>query len=219
MSDRRTVILADDHRIVRDGLRYLLAAQGNIQVVGDAATGREAVELARQLRPDVVIMDITMPELNGIDATEVIRTDCSDTQVIILSMHATSEHIFRALRAGALGYLLKESAGSEVVEAIDAVCAGRRYLSQRIADTVFSEYLQLHDVASVQSPLDSLTKREREILHLVVEGNSSAEIGVILALSAKTVDTYRSRMMRKLGISDLPGLVKFAIEHGIISLN
>jgi len=172
----------------------------------------------QQLRPDVAVVDIAMPELNGIEATREIRQTCPTTQVVILSMHSTAEHIFRALEAGALGYLLKESAGMEVVDAVRAVHAGRRYLSQRIADTVVDDYLRQRQAAEAKSPLERLTPRERQVLQLVVEGKSSAEIGDILALSPKTIETYRSRIMQKLGLHDLPSLVKFAIQHGITPL-
>ncbi len=212
------VFLADDHAVVRDGLRLILEAQGDIAVVGEAANGHQAVRLVQQLRPDVVVMDIAMPELNGIEATREIRQSCPATQAVILSMHSTAEHIFRALEAGARGYLLKESAGLEVVEAVRAVHAGRRYLSQRISDTVIDDYLRQRQAAT-KDPLERLTPRERQVLQLVAEGKSSAEIGDILFLSPKTVDTYRSRLMQKLGLSDLPSLIRFAIQHGITPLD
>ncbi|HEX6003937.1 MAG TPA: response regulator transcription factor, partial [Burkholderiales bacterium] len=202
--------------VVRDGLRVLLEAQSDISVVGDAANGRLAVRLALQLHPDVVVMDIAMPELNGIEATQQIHDASPSTQVLILSMHSTAEHIFRALQAGARGYLLKDSAGAEVVDAVRAVHAGRRYLGQKIASAVLDDYISERHRAS---PLGSLSPRERQILQLVAEGKSSAEAAVLLLLSPKTVDTYRSRMMQKLGIGDLPGLVKFAIQHGITQLD
>jgi len=212
------VLLVDDHAVVRDGLRFLLEAGGNITVVGEAADGRQAVRQVQALLPDVVVMDIAMPELNGIEATEQIRQACPSTQVVILSMYATKEHILRALRAGANGYLLKESAGQEVVDAIRAVRAGRRYLSQSITETVIDDYVHERQAPPAQSPLERLSSREREILQLVVEGKSSTEIAEILYLSPKTVETYRSRLMRKLGLSDLPSLVKFAIQHGLTPL-
>jgi len=213
-----TVLLADDHAIMRDGLRALLNMQPDIEVIADTADGREAVGQAVSLKPDVAVIDIAMPELNGIEATTQIRTACPETEVVILSMHATSEHIYRALQAGARGYLLKESAGSEVIEAVRTVHSGWRYLSQKIADLVLDDYMAQRESAEAQSPLERLTDREREVLQLVVEGKTSAEIADILALSSKTVDTYRSRLMEKLGIFDLPGLVKFAIQHNLTSL-
>jgi RNA polymerase sigma factor (sigma-70 family) len=204
--------------VVRDGLRFLLEAQQDIQVVGDAADGRDAVRQVAQLCPNVVIVDIAMPELNGIEAARQIAQVCPPARVIILSMHSTTEHIFRALQAGARGYLLKESAGIEVVNAVLAVHAGRRYLSQKISDKVIDDYVQQRQAVETQSPLARLSPREREVLQLVVEGKSSAEVAEILSLSPKTVETYRSRLMQKLGISDLPSLVKFAIRHGLTPL-
>ncbi|MFQ6102095.1 MAG: response regulator [Anaerolineae bacterium] len=212
------VFLADDHAVVRDGLRFLLEAQDDIEVIGAAANGRDAVRQVAKLRPDVVIVDIAMPDLNGIEATWQIRETCPSAQVIILSMHSTSEHVFRALQAGARGYLLKESAGIEVVTAVRAVHAGRRHLSQRISDQMIDDYAHQRGAVEAESPLARLSPREREVLQLVVEGKSSAEIAAILSLSRKTVETYRSRLMNKLGISGLPGLVKFAIQHGLTPL-
>jgi DNA-binding NarL/FixJ family response regulator len=214
-----TIFLADDHAVVRDGLRALLEGQLDLEVIGEAANGREAVHEVAQHCPEVVLMDIAMPELNGIEATRQIRQVCPATQVIILSMHATSEHIFRALQAGARGYLLKEAAGSEVINAVRSVHAGQRYLSQKVSNTVVNNYIRQHEASAEQDPLARLTPREREVLQLVVEGKSSTEIADILSLASGTVNVYRSRLMRKLGLSDLPSLIKFAIRHGLISLD
>ena len=210
-----TVLIADDHAVVRDGLRLLLESQSDIEVVGLAADGREAVEATLQLKPDVVIMDLAMPHLNGADAAALILEKREATRIVMLSMHSTVEHVFRALQAGALGYLRKESAGSEVVTAVRAVHAGRRYLSQKITESVVDDYIVKR---AAESPLDSLSQREREILQLIVEGKSGVDIARQLNLSPKTIDTYRSRMMNKLGIADLPGLVKFAVQHGLTPL-
>lgn len=209
------VLLADDHAVVRDGLKMVLEAQSDIRVVGEAADGREAVQQTVQHEPDVAVMDIAMPVLNGIEATEQIRDRCPETEVLILSVHSNAEHVFRALQAGALGYLLKESAGAEVIDAVRSVHAGKRYLSEKIADTVVEDYVRQRHSAS---PLETLSPRERQILQLVVEGKTSAEVGEILSISPKSVETYRSRMMQKLGIGDMPSLVKFAIQHGLTSL-
>lgn len=213
-----TVFLADDHAVFRDGLRFLLEAQGDIKVVGDAATGREAVRQVVELCPDVVVMDVTMPELNGIEATRRICEACPSIQVVVLSMHHGTEYVFQALKAGARGYLLKESAGVEVAEAIRAVQADHLYLSQKLSDKVIEEYVWQREVVGEKGPLVDLSSREREILQLVVEGKSSVDIAAALSLSSKTIDTYRSRMMRKLGIKDVPTLVKFAILNGITPL-
>jgi len=212
-----TVFLADDHAVVRDGLRVLLEAQPDIHVIGDAADGREAIEQVPKLCPDIVIMDITMPALKGIEATRRIAQTCASTQVIVLSMHSTSEHVFRALQAGAHGYVLKESAGSEVADAVRAVHAGHRYLSPAISDRLVDDYVRQRQVEA-KSPLERLSPREWEVLQLVVDGESNSEIADILCLSSKTVETYRSRLMQKLNIGDLPSLVKFAIQHGLTTL-
>jgi DNA-binding NarL/FixJ family response regulator len=212
------VFIADDHAMMREGLRLIIEAERDISVIGEAADGRQAVRLIQRLAPDVVIMDIAMPILNGIEATEQILNSKTFTQIIILSMHATKEHIFRALEAGAKGYLLKESAGKELVKAIRAVYAGNRFLSDRISQAVIEDYIHQRIADSEESPIKRLSPREREVLQLVVEGKTSAEIASNLFLSPKTVETYRSRLMHKLGIKDLPGLVKFAIQHGMTSV-
>lgn len=214
---RVSVFIADDHAIVRDGLRALLEANPDISVVGDAADGRQTVSQVQDLHPDIVIMDISMPELNGISATQQILEAFPAARVIILSMLGTPEHVYRALQAGARGYLLKESAGREVMEAVLAVHAGETYLSQPIQNTLISDYLQHKETAEKLDPLGRLSQREREIFTLVIDGLSSAEIGERLSLSPKTVDSYRSRMMQKLGVTDLPGLIKFAMRAGLIS--
>jgi two-component system, NarL family, response regulator NreC len=212
------VLLADDHTVLRDSLHLLLDSVPNLAVVGGAANGVDAVREAKRLAPDVVVMDIGMPELNGIEATRLIREGCPKTRVLILSVYATSEHIFNALDAGAVGYLLKESAGKEVVEAVQTVHRGQYYFCRKIGMTVVEDYLRHGREPRKKSPLESLSPRERQILQLVVEGKSSSEVGEIVCLSCKTVETYRCRLMRKLGINDVPGLVKFAILHGLTSL-
>jgi DNA-binding NarL/FixJ family response regulator len=213
-----SVFLADDHAVVRDGLRLLIETQRDMTVISEASNGREAARLAARMNPDVIIMDLAMPELNGVEATRQIREVCPSTKVIILSMHSSTEHIFQALKAGAHGYLLKESAGMEVINAIRAVISGKRYLSEKIGEQMIDEYIHNREIAETGSPLSKLSSREREILQLVAEGKSSADIAQTLFISPKTVETYRSRLMQKLGINDLPGLIKFAIHHGITSL-
>jgi len=212
------VLLVDDHATVREGLRFLLDAQADINVVGVAADGREAVDQVAQLCPDVVVMDIAMPQLNGIEATQRIKRECPGVQIVILSMHASNEQIFRALQAGARGYLLKETAGIEVATAVRAVHAGQRYLSAEVSDKLIDDYMQQRAIDEAKSPLTRLSSRERETLQLVVEGQSSAEIAELLSLSCRSVETYRRRLMQKLGISNLPNLVKFAISHGMTPL-
>ncbi|AKZ63570.1 LuxR family transcriptional regulator [Herbaspirillum hiltneri N3] len=209
------IYIADDHTIVRDGLAVMLQVHSDITVVGSGSDGRQAVREIEQLHPDIVIMDIAMPNLNGIEAALLLRDVAPAVKTIMLSMYATKEHIFRALQAGARGYLLKNSAGSELVNAIRIVQSGQRYLSQKISDTVVDDYLLESRVAG---PLDALSAREREVLQLVAEGHSSAQVAAMLSLSPKSIETYRSRLMQKIGVSDLPSLVKFSIHHGLISL-
>jgi DNA-binding NarL/FixJ family response regulator len=213
-----SVFLADDHAVMRDGLRAILEAQDDIRVVGEATNGRDAARRVAELRPNVVVMDIGMPELNGIEATQRICESCPSVRVIILSMHLTGEYIRRALAAGARGYVVKEAAGAEVVQAVRAVSRGSRYLSARVSEQVLDEYPRPRTDAHADDPLSLLSPREREVLQLVVEGKTSAEIAQLIFLSPKTVETYRSRLMTKLGVSDLPSLVKFAIQHGVTQL-
>jgi DNA-binding NarL/FixJ family response regulator len=209
---RTTILLADDHAVVRDGLRALLAQGGDFEIVGVAGNGRDAVAEAQRLSPDVVVMDIAMPEIDGIEATRRILEKCPGTKVLILSMYLSSEHIHRAMHAGARGYVLKESAGDEVAEAIRAVQAGKRYLSHKISETMIDDYLR---DGIRMSPLDSLSLRERDVLQLVVEGQTNSTIAAKLSLSPKTVETYRTRIMRKLKVHDTVELVKFAMRHGL----
>ena len=210
------VYIADDHAIIRDGLRALLEGKDDIEVVGDAGDGRQAVKEAGELRPDVVVMDISMPHRNGIEATALLREKSPATRVLILSMHATTEHVFRALQAGARGYVIKNSAGAELVEAVRTVYAGKRYFSPKVSDLLVDDYVRENRTAS---PVEALSTREREILQLIAEGHTSAEVGRMLSLSPKTVETYRSRLMQKIGVEDLTGLVKFAILHGLTSID
>ncbi|MDB5860445.1 MAG: DNA-binding response regulator [Ramlibacter sp.] len=212
---RIKVFVADDHAIVREGLVQLLQLQPDLVVVGTCADGRESLQQIHQLVPDVAVLDISMPGLNGIEVTAELQQLGLPVAVVILSMHSSTEHVFRALEVGARAYLQKESAGTEIVDAIRAVHGGRRYLNTRIAGIVADHV----GGSPGKSPLASLSRREREILQLVAEGNSSAQIGRLLSLSPKTVDTYRSRLMQKLGLTDVVSLVKFAIQHALISLN
>jgi DNA-binding NarL/FixJ family response regulator len=205
------VLLADDHAVMRDGLKALLGASPDIEIAAEVGNGREAVAHAFETRPDVAILDIAMPELNGIEAARQLREKCPDVRVIMLSMHSDAEHIYRALDAGAMGYLLKESAGEEVVSAVRTVYMGKPYLGHALKG------LERRSEARVASPLESLSARERQVLQLVVEGHSSADIAAMINLSPKSVDTYRSRLMKKLGVSDITALVKFAVQHGLTS--
>ncbi len=214
-----SIILADDHAIVRTGVRLLLESQGEFVVVGEAGNGCVAIELARTFSPAVAILDISMPLLNGIEAARSISRQCPDTAIIILSMYTDEGHVIDALCAGASGYILKSAPGSEFITAVHTVASRRLYLSPALSSKIMHSF---HTGSATGEPtvlLRKLSEREREILQLVVEGNSSGEIATRLGLASTTVDTYRSRMMKKLRIGSLPDLVRFAIRHGLLPLD
>ena len=211
------ILLADDHQIVRDGLRSMLGKQDGFQVVAEADNGKSAVDLALQFKPDVIIMDITMPELNGIEATRMILKASPQCKVITLSMHSDKRYVTRALKAGALGYLLKDSAFDELVKAIRTVLRNRIYLSTEINEAVVKEYLDKTEKFD-QPEYSILTDRERQIVQLIAEGKTTKEIAAILSISVKTVETHRQRAMNKLNIDSIAGLTKFAIREGLVTL-
>ena len=208
------VLIVDDHVVMAEGLRHLIDAQADLAVVGCANDGREAMREVAERTPDVVVMDIAMPELNVIEAARLIHERSPDTQVVILSMHSNREYVLRALQAGARGYVLKKNAAAEVLTAIRSVHSGQRYLSSQITEGVIEDYLR----SSSDDPLDTLSSRERQVLQLLVEGKSTVLIAESLSLSPKTVETYRTRVMQKLDIGDMPSLVKFAIQHGLTTI-
>ena len=210
-----TVLLADDHAAVRDGLQSMLEAQGDIEVIGHASNGHEALGQITELCPDVAVVDIAMPEMNGIDVTREVTKACPSTRVVILSMYSTTEYILQALQAGALGYVLKVSAGVEVINAVRAVHAGHRYMSDKMLYSVIDEYLSRSATESVKSPIERISPREREILQLVIEGKSSTEISRIIGISPKTIETHRSRLMKKLGARNLIDLLNLSIRYGL----
>lgn len=209
-----TILLADDHTVLSDGLRILIGSQADTRVIAVATDGRQAVQMALELDPDLVLMDVSMPGMNGIEAARQIHSNNPRIHILMLSMHADMEYVHRALEAGAQGYILKESAGSEVLQAIRAVLGGKNYFSPKITDKLLVNLSR-----NRTGPLDSLSDREREVLQLAAEGRTSQEIAVLLSLSPKTVETYRSRIMTKLDLGNLPALVKFAIQHGLTGLD
>lgn len=216
------ILLADDHQLLRAGLRLLLAGLPGMKVVGEASDGIEALALCETLRPDIVLMDIAMPRLNGLDALEAIRKRQLARHVIILSMLASEEHVLRALSLGASGYMLKDAAPAELELAISAVLRDESWLSPPISRQVVDAYL-VRVSETAQKPahksLDTLTPRQQEVLRLIAEGRSTKEIAFALELSIKTIETYRAQIMGKLGLQDIPGLVRYAIRQGIISLD
>lgn len=211
-----SVVLVDDHAVVRDGLRALLELQTDIAVVGSFGEAEQAVHFCSGAHTDVVVLDIALAGQNGIDAVKQVQDACVEAKVLMLSMHSGLEYVARALRAGANGYVVKESAGDEMVLAVRTVYAGERFLSRKISLEQLAHAMQ---GGGPEDPLERLSIRERQVLKLVVEGHSSNEIAAQLGLSSRSVDTYRSRMMSKLHVEDLASLVKFAVRHGITSVD
>jgi DNA-binding NarL/FixJ family response regulator len=213
----KTIIVADDHQLMRQGLKELLENRTEFEVVGEAANGRQAVNLARELKPDIVILDIAMPELNGIDSARQIIADSPNIKVLALSRHSERRFVAEMLAAGASGYILKDSAIEELVEALNIVCAGKTYLSPEIVDIVVDDYVD-RLTKSRESKLARLTPREREILQLIAEGKSTKQIADALFVSVKTVATHRHQIMEKLNVRNIADLTKFAIREGLTNL-
>ena len=214
-----TILLADDHTIVRQGLAKLLDGDGNLCVIGEARNGREAVSKVEELRPDVVLMDIAMPVLNGIEATRQIKKASRNTKVIILSMHSHDRFISELFSLGASGYLLKDSTGNDIIRAINAAINGDTYLSPSISRRVVEDYISMKRVKSSEENLYAkLSNREREVFQMMAEGRSSREISDTLCVSMSTVKTHRANIMNKLEIENLSQLIQFAIELGIVEV-
>lgn len=209
------VLLCDDHRVLREGLRTLLAQREGVEVVAEASNGREAVALAKSLSPHVVLLDISMPDMNGTEAARLITAECPNTRVIALSVHSDRRYVMGMLRAGASGYLVKSCAFDELTAAIDATCRGESYLSSAVTGVVVDDLRRGHDADSAASPL---TSREREVLQLVAEGESTKEIALRLHVSVKTVENHRAQIMLKLGLHSVAELTKYAVREGITSL-
>lgn len=211
MNRKIRILLVDDHSVVRQGFKMILAAQPDMDVVGEAANGREAIDVAQQLRPDVVVMDVAMPELNGIEATRRLAAVAPQTRVLALSMHKDSTYVREILRAGARGYLLKDSIDADLLAAVRAISRGEGYLCPAVSDAVLDDYRK-----QVTDPIDLLTSREREVLQMIAEGKTNKEIATILNLSVYTVDAHRGRVMEKLNMHTTGELVRFAMRKGLI---
>jgi DNA-binding NarL/FixJ family response regulator len=212
------VLIADDHPLVRGGLRMLIERSTRFEVVAEASDGREAAELARRLSPDIVVLDVSMPVLNGLDAIPLIRRDTPRARVIVLSMHAAEATVVAALRAGASGYVVKAEAADEIVAAVEAVADGRRYLSPQVGEHLRAVLARGADAVDAEAAaLAGLTQRQREVLQQIAEGRPTREIADRLCLSVKTVETHRAELMRRLGIHDVAGLTRLAIRAGLVS--
>ncbi len=204
-------MLADDHAVVRQGFKMILAAQSDMEIVGEAGNGREALDLAGQLQPDVIVMDVAMPELNGIEATRRVADLSPRSRVLALSMHKDSVYVREILRAGARGYLLKDAIASDLLAAVRAIARGEGYISPGVSDAVLNDYRR-----HVTDPIDLLTSREREVLQMIAEGKTNKEIATLLNLSVYTVDAHRGRIMEKLNLHSVTDLVRFAVRAGLV---
>lgn len=211
------ILLADDHTVVRDGLRALVEKQPDMSVIGEAADGRDTIRLAEEQSPDVVIMDIAMPNMNGIEATRRIIASKPQTAVLILSMHQDESYVLRSLKAGAKGYLLKDSVRSDVIDAIRAVVQGRSFLTKKVSRILQEDYVREMERRGVEDSYDLLTDREREILQLVAEGRTNKEVASILNISLTTVETHRTHILQKLNLHSVPELILYAVRKGIIA--
>jgi DNA-binding NarL/FixJ family response regulator len=208
---RIRILLADDHGVVRQGFKMILSAEADMEIVGEAGNGREAVELAERLKPDIVVMDVAMPELNGIEATRRLAESAPHARVLALSMHKDSVYVRETLRAGARGYLLKDSGANDLVAAVRAVASGEGYLSPAVSNAVLDDYRR-----HVTNAIDLLTSREREVLQMLAEGKTNKEIAATLNLSVYTVDAHRGHIMEKLNLHSINELVRFAVRNGMI---
>jgi two-component system response regulator NreC len=211
------ILLADDHTVMRTGLRLLLERQHNLEVVGEAENGRDTIQLAASLRPDVVVMDVSMPVLNGIEATKTIVTEHPNIAVVILSMHADESYVMRALKAGARGYLLKDSAPADLLGAIQAVTQNKSFFSPKVSRILAEDYVRVLKQKGAVDSYDLLTSREREILQLLAEGKANKEVAAALNISPYTVETHRSHILEKLNLHNPAELILYAVRKGIIS--
>lgn len=216
--NKTTVVLAEDHQVVRQGLRALLEAEGDFAVLGEAGNGIEASQLVERLQPDLLVVDLMMPGLNGLEVTRQVSARSPRTRVVILSMHAAEGYVLEALRNGAAGYVLKDSSSSDFVRALREVSAGRRYLSPPLSERVIEAYVQRAQESGLD-PYDTLTAREREVLQLAAEGRTSAEAGELLSISPRTVETHRRNLMRKLGLHGQADLIRYALRRGILPMD
>jgi len=217
MTQRYKIVIAEDHTILREGLRALLSSSPGLEIVGEAEDGLGAIQCAGSVKPDLVLMDLSMPRMNGMDAIREIKKLCPGTKILALTVHKAEEYVLASLQAGADAYVLKDATHSELMVAIKSVLAGKRYLSPGVSEKVIEGYLEGRRESKFRSPWDTLTRREREVLKLIGEGYKNKEIADYLCLSVKTVETHRANLMRKLDLHDVSALTTFAIEKGLVT--
>lgn len=217
MEQAHSIVIVEDHRILREGLRSLLAQNPDFNIVGEAENGLEAVRRVRELMPDMVLIDLSMPKMDGLDAIREIKSEFPDIKLLVLTVHKAEEYVFAALKAGANGYLLKDSTYTELKLAIENVLAGRTYLSPGVSEKLVASYLEGKKPPQSESSLDALTQRERQILKLIAEGHKNRKIAEYLCISVKTVEKHRSNLMKKLDLHNASELTAYAIENGLIS--
>jgi len=217
MGEKRRIVIAEDHTILREGLRMLLRSNPDFDVVGEAEDGLEAVRCTENLKPDLVLMDLSMPRMNGMGAIQEIKKKCPETKILVLTVHKTEEYILATLKAGADGYVLKDATHSELMLAIDCVFSGRCYLSPGISEKVIEGYLDGRKTVKTTTSWDNLTQREREILKMIAEGYKNKDIADYLCISSKTVEKHRANLMKKLDLHSASSLTSFAMEKGLIS--
>ena len=217
MKARHRVVIAEDHTILREGLRALLSAESDLEVVGEAEDGRQAIQRVEELGPDLILTDLSMPKMNGVEAIREIKKHAPETKVLALTVHKAEEFILEVLQAGADGYILKDASSEELIMAIKSVLGGKRYLSPSVSQMVIEGYLEGRKSFRSSSPWDTLTKREREILKLIAEGHKNKEIADYLYISVKTVEKHRANLMKKLGLHSAAALTAYAMERGLIT--
>jgi len=217
MAPKHQIVIAEDHTILREGLRSLLSSNPNFEIVGEAKDGREAIRCVEKLKPDLILTDLSMPRMNGMEAIREIRKQSPKTKILVLTVHKTEEYILATLKAGADGYLLKDSTHNELMMAVKNVLSGNRYISPGISDKILEGYLEARGTLKTQTPWDTLTHREREILKLIAEGYRNKEIADDLCISVKTVEKHRANLMEKLDLHNTQALTALAIEKGLVS--
>lgn len=217
MKERQRILIAEDHTLIREGLRALLTSASEFEVIGEAEDGRQAVQLVEELAPDIVLMDLTMPRMNGMEAIAEIKRRCPETKILVLTVHKTEEHILAVLKAGAEGYVLKDDSHSALVAAIKSIVEGKTYLSPGVAERVIEGYLEGQKKIREKTSWDTLTQREREVLKLIAEGYKNQDIAEFLCISSKTVEKHRANLMKKLDLHSVSALTSFAIDKGLIS--